>query len=204
MKNAILLYGRFSEKINNVPIITIPECNPNNENNWMGWTKKELEKQGYRVTCPVIPKVWEAPYSVWKEALDIAGVNEETVLVGLSAGAATCVKYIIEEKKIINKLILVAPARQAAKDDPCPTAEEFYDFEITNNARKQIKNGTTIFISNDDWDLILDSAKEYEKELNAKVIEFNDRGHFSFLIKTFPELVEEICEIAMTSNHYKM
>ncbi len=192
MKNAILLYGRFSEKIDGVPIVDIPECNPNNENNWMGWTKKELEKRGYKVTCPIIQKVWEAPYGEWKKAIDDAGVNKETVLVGLSAGAASCVKYIIEEKKTIKKLCLVAPARRASPTDPCPTADEFYNFEILKNIKRQIKNGTTIFVSDDDWDLILDSVKIYEKELSAKVIHFKDRGHFSFLIKTFPELLEEI------------
>ena len=192
MKNAILLYGRFSEKINGVPIIDIPECNPNNENNWMGWTKKELEKQGYKVTCPVIPKVWEAPYSEWKKAIDDAGVDEETVFVALSAGAGACIKYIIEEKKTINKLILVAPARHGSPTDPCPTSYEFYDFEVPKDIKQHIKDGTTIFVSSDDWDLILDSVKIYEKELKAKVIRFKDRGHFSFLIKTFPELLEEI------------
>ena len=35
----ILIYGRFSEKIDDVSIIDIPLCNPSNEGNWMGWTK---------------------------------------------------------------------------------------------------------------------------------------------------------------------
>ena len=70
MKNVILLYGRFPEKIDGVPIADIPECDPNNENNWMGWTKKELEKLDWKVTSPIIPKVWEAPYSEWEKALD--------------------------------------------------------------------------------------------------------------------------------------
>ncbi|MSU75097.1 MAG: hypothetical protein EXS55_01080 [Candidatus Magasanikbacteria bacterium] len=191
MKNAILLYGRFSETIDGVPVVDIPECNPNNENNWMGWTKKQLEKKGYLVTCPIVPKVWEAPYSEWKKVIDEAGVDEETVLVGLSAGAASCVRYIIEKQKIIKKLILIAPARHAAADHP-PATKDVYDFVITPDIQKNIKDSTTIFVSNDDWAGILDAVKVYEKELGAKVIRFEDRGHFSFLIKRFPELLEEI------------
>lgn len=189
MKNVILLHGQFSEKIDGVPVADIPECNPNNENNWMGWTKKELQKRGYRVTCPIVPKVWKAMYSDWEKALDETGVDEDTVLVGLSAGAAACVRYIIETKITINKLILIAPARRASKDTPDQT---FYDFAIGVDTPKQIKNGTTIFVSNDDWSGILDAVKIYERELKAKVVRFEDRGHFSFLIKTFPELVEDI------------
>lgn len=189
MKNAILLHGRFSEKIDGKPVADIPECNPNNENNWMGWTKKELEKHGYHVVCPIVPKVWEATYSEWKKTLDTIGINSETILIGLSAGAGACVRYIIEENKNIEKLILIAPARHASQDSPDQT---FYDFTITNDTRKQIRKGTTIFVSNDDWPGIIESAKMYEKELEAKVVWLKGRGHFSFLIKTFPELLEEI------------
>ncbi len=41
----ILMYGRFSEKIDGTPIIDIPLCDPSNEGNWMGWTKKDLEEK---------------------------------------------------------------------------------------------------------------------------------------------------------------
>ncbi len=196
MKNAILLYGRFPEKFEDgTRPENIPECNPNNEHNWMGWIKKELEKQGWRVTCPVIPRVWQAPYSEWQRALNEAGVDEGTVLVGLSQGAGAGVKYLIEEKKIVNKLILVAPARQASKD--FPEGAEFFNFIITPDVKKQIKNGTTIFVSNDDWPGILEATKTYEKDLGAKVVHFENRGHFSFLIKTFPELLEEILTLKL-------
>jgi predicted alpha/beta hydrolase family esterase len=188
MKKAVLLYGRFSEKI-----ATLPECNPNDERNWMGWTKKQLIERGFQVICPVIPNVWEAPYGEWKKALDETGIDADTVLVGLSAGGSACVRYIVEEKKAISKLILIAPARYAGKETPLPIGSEFYDFQVSDSVKNQIKNGTTIFVSNDEpLAGIQDSVKIYERELNAKVVRFEDRGHFSFLIKTFPELVEEI------------
>jgi predicted alpha/beta hydrolase family esterase len=189
MKKVALLYGKFSKEI-----ATLPECNPNDDRNWMGWTKKQLIELGYEVICPIIPKVWEAPYGEWKKALDEAEIDADTILVGLSAGGAACVRYIAEEKKAIKKLILVAPARYVAeKKDPLPNADEFYDFEVSGSVKQQIKNGTTIFVSNDEpLAGIQEAVKIYEKELGAKVIRFEDRGHFSFLIKTFPELVEEI------------
>ena len=191
LKKAVMLYGRFPEKFDDVPIIDIPSCNPNNEINWMGWTKKELEKQGWRVVCPIIPEVWKAPYSAWKKALDEAGVDENTTLVGLSQGAGAIVKYIIQNNRKIRKLILVAPARTHT-----PEFAEFYDFEINDDVKKLIEKGTTIFVSNDDWPGILEGAKSYANDLDAKVVRFNDRGHFSFLIPTFPELLDE-----MTENH---
>jgi len=190
MKKVVLLYGRFSKELAN-----LPECNPNDERNWMGWTKEQLITLGYDVSCPVIPNVWEAPYSEWKKALDKVGIDESTIFVGLSAGGAASVRYITEEKRFIDKLILVAPAHYSASNDPLPNADDFYDFQVNNAVKNQIKNGTTIFVSDDEPYLVVKKSVEiYKNELDAKVIRFEDRGHFSFLDKTFPELLEEITQ----------
>lgn len=189
MKKVVLLYGIFTEKI-----ATLPECNPNDERNWMGWTKKQLTELGYQVVCPIVPKVWEAPpYSEWKKVIDKAKVDGDTVLVGLSAGGAICVKYLIEEKKVISKLILIAPAYWTKKQDHFPITNDFSNFQITDDTKNKIKNGTTIFISDDDpLTGIQEAVKIYEKELNAKVVRFVSRGHFSFQMRNFPELLEEV------------
>jgi len=113
--------------------------------------------------------------------------------VGLSAGGVACIRYIAEEKKVISKLILIAPARYIEKEGSLANPDDFYNFHIDDNVRNQIKNGTTIFVSDDEpFADIQDAVKIYEKKFNAKVIRFSNRGHFSFLIKTFPELLEEI------------
>ncbi len=189
MKKAVLLYGLFAKEI-----ATLPECNPNDERNWMGWTKKQLIERGYDVVCPIIPKVWEAPpYSEWKKVLDETAIDENTVLVGLSAGGAVCVKYIAEEKKVISKLILIAPAYWSKREDGFPITDDFNNFKIPGDTKKHIKNGATIFVSDDDpLAGTQEAVKKYERELDATVVRFVDRGHFSFLIKTFPELLREI------------
>lgn len=189
MKKVVLLYGIFTEKI-----ATLPECNPNDERNWMGWTKKQLTDLGYQVVCPIVPNIWEAPqYSEWKKVLDKAEVDGDTVLVGLSAGGAVCVKYIIDEKRTINKLILVAPAYLTKKEDHFPVTNDFNNFQIADDTKNQIKNGTTIFVSDDEpLTGIQEAVKKYKKELDAKVVQLAGRGHFSFQIRTFPELLKEI------------
>ncbi|MDO8497206.1 MAG: alpha/beta hydrolase [bacterium] len=189
MKKVVLLYGLFAKEI-----ATLPECNPNDERNWMGWIKKQLTELGYYVVCPIIPKVWEAPlYSEWKKVLDEAVIDENTVLVGLSAGGAVCVKYITEEKKVISKLILIAPSYWSKREDGFPITDDFVNFKIADDTKKQIKNGTIIFVSDDDpLAGTQEAVKIYERELDATVVRFVDRGHFSFHIRTFQELLEEI------------
>ncbi len=189
----ILMYGRFSEKIDGVPVIDIPLCNPSNEGNWMGWTKKELEKKNYEVYAPQITKVWEAPYSEWKRVIDEIGVDENTILVGLSSGGAAVARYISEGKMEIKKLVLIAPARYSEGDDgPSPTSDEFYDFEISDSVKKQIKNGVTIFYDPADPVVKPVHVQMYKEQLSAKVVLVEGYGHFSFLIPTFPPLLNEI------------
>ena len=189
IKKAVLVYGIFPEFFEDGRRPDqIPECNPNNEKNWMGWTKKELERRGFEVICPIIPQVWKSKYPDWKKELDKIDIDANTTLVGLSAGNGAITKYITEEKKKIKKLILIAPARY----HPDKEWSTFYDFEISKDVKKQIEKGTTIFYDSKDWDTIVKSVGIYKKELDAEVIELPGKGHFSFEISTLPELLEEI------------
>lgn len=194
-KNVVLLHGRFPERINGELIADIPLCDPNNEGNWMGWTKKRLQERGYDVSCPVIVDVWKAPYEQWKRELDKIQIDENTVLVGLSAGGYAILRYLGESGKRVKKVILVAPgSRHAATDaDPLPSKDEFYGFEITSDINRQIRDGVTVLVSNDSLE-ILRSVEMYKSVLGAKEITLENVGHFSFLIKELPELLQEIVE----------
>jgi predicted alpha/beta hydrolase family esterase len=190
MQKVILLNGRFPEKINGVSILDIPECNPNNENNWMGWAKKELEEKDFEVICPIIPEVWKAGYSIWKKELDKLIIDQQTTLVGLSAGAGVLLKYLTDTKKSIKKLILLAPASYPHDENP---EGHFPRPKISTSLKDQIKEKVVIFISDDEpYQNLREWAPEFQKELDAKLIEVKNYGHFSFLIKDFPELLEEV------------
>ncbi len=191
-RKAVLVYGVFPEFFEDGKRPDeIPECNPNNEKNWMGWTKKELEKRGFEVTCPIISKAWKAQYLDWKKELDKIDIDENTTLVGLSAGNGAITRYITEEKKKIKKLILIAPARYHGDKE----WDEFYNYKIDDGVKDRIKDGTTIFYDSKDWECIVKSVAMYKKELDAEVIELPGKGHFSFEIATLPELLDEILKV---------
>jgi predicted alpha/beta hydrolase family esterase len=192
-QNVILLHGRWPETIDGQLIKNIPLCDPNNSGNWMGWVKKQLEENGYDVACPVIADAHEVPYEQWKIELDKENIGDNTVLVGWSAGGYALLRYLGESGKQVKKVILVAPGSRstATDEDPLPTKNEFYSFEILPSLKEQISDGVTIVVSNDSPE-ILESVEMYKEVLNTKVVELEGLGHFSFLIPQLPKLLEEI------------
>lgn len=196
MKNVVLLHGIFPEKINGMLIADIPLCDPNNEGNWMGWTKKQLKEKGYTVACPVIVDVWNASWQQWKTELDKVVIDEDTTLVGLSGGGYAVLRYLGESGEKVKKVILVAPGAPGFdREDGVqfPHQDDVYSYEVTPQLKSLIKDQVVEFVSND-ADFILQSVEVYKNVLDARVIELEDRGHFSFLIPEFPELLKEIEE----------
>ncbi|MBI2473971.1 alpha/beta hydrolase [Candidatus Uhrbacteria bacterium] len=194
MKNVILLHGRWPEKIDGKLIADISLCDSNNPGNWMGWTKNQLEMRGYVVVCPIVKEAWKARWDEWKEALDRVEINEETIFVGHSAGGYAVLRYLGETGKKVRKVILIAPGAPGMERDDSPLLpyeEEFYTYDIPPALTVQISEGVTVFVSND-WDFILRAVEYYKRKLDATVISLENRGHFSFLIKELPELLNEI------------
>lgn len=196
-KTVVMLHGRWPEKIDGKLIRDIPLCDPNHKGNWMGWTKKRLEERGYSVACPIVDDAWKARYEEWKEALDQLTINENTVLVGLSAGGYVLLRWLSETGKKVKKVILVAPGSKSIADDPnrekMPYEDEFYAREITSSLKTQIQEQVVIIVSKDD-EVVGRIYEEYVPVLDAKVITLEKRGHFSFLIPKLPELLEEVLD----------
>lgn len=139
-----------------------------------------------------------AQWEQWKEELDKVVIDDNTILVGLSAGGYALARYLDETKKRVKKLILVAPSGQAGdrpeasdSESLLPNEDEFYSYKITPELQSQITDGVDILVSNDS-ESILKSVEMYKEVLGAKEIKLEGLGHFSFLIKELPELLNEI------------
>jgi len=162
------------------------------DKHWIPWTRKQLEEKGIEVETPLMPEPWNADYNEWKKEFEKLDINENSILIGHSCGGAFLVRWLGETGARIKKLILVAPAKKL------PGMEKkkikFYGFE-TN---KDIKNNVgeiIIFVSDDESAGIRKSVKLYEKELDARVIELKEHGHYileDMGTEEFPELIGEV------------
>jgi len=162
---------------------------PQNKRSWLPWVKEKLEERKILCEVPLMPRNWKPNYQDWKKEFEKLRVDEESILVGHSAGGAFLTRWLGETGSKIKKLILVAPAKI------CPDFyedyfKEFYNFEINENIKQNIGK-VIIFISNDNKNII-DSAKIYHEKLEGDFIELPNKGHF--IKKEFPELLEKILE----------
>ncbi len=135
-------------------------------------------------------KPYEPTYKAWAEAIEYFSPNEETILIGHSAGAGMIVQWLSRNPdKKVGKVILVAPWIDIEKDD-WPA----FDFEIDPDIAARTK-GMIIFHCAEDGPETQSSVKEIRAKLKGiDYREFTGKGHFthsSMPDDTFPELLEE-------------
>jgi len=163
---------------------------------WIGWTKKELKKElkkkDIECECPQMPTPWKPKYSEWKKEFEKIRVDENSILVGTSAGGGFLVRWLGETKKKVRKLILISPGKVGKSD----RLEEFYGDKFYKEVKDLVKEEIVIYTSEDDIDYHIDAAEEYSNEFNGKLVKFG-KGYGHFTSKTlvsndFPELLSEI------------
>jgi len=190
--NVIIVHGS-----NRNDLVRIKENSlvPQNERHWIPWIKEQLEKRGIKCETPLMPRNWDPKYKEWKDYFNqfLPSINENSVLIGTSTGAAFLVKWLGDTKQKITKLILVAPVTGKEKCNEWLN-EEYKDFEIDESIKERVGE-IIIFHSDNDHAERLESAKIYSEKLGGELIELKGRGHFIFKhmgTKEFPELLDEI------------
>ncbi len=172
--NVVIVHGANPNDRENMKRYSLPE---QNERNWFPWIKSELEKKGAAVFTPLMPENWKPDYEKWKAEFEKIDVDENSVLVGASAGAAFLVRWLGQTKRKVKKLILVAAACKNKGTEEWE-AEEFYDFKIDKKISNRVSD-IVIIESSDDAKSIRESVKIYSKALGVKSVVLKDRGHFT-------------------------
>ncbi len=178
-------------------VIILHGCPPNEEmitpkeKRWMNWLAEELNKKDFNAVVPNLPVSWNPKYKEWKKEFEKYPITEKSLLVGHSCGGAFLVRWLLDTKKKVKKLILVAPAK--IPEIETDTRKDLYDFELPEDAQ-HIADEIVLFTSND-LSHHLKSLPLYVKALKPRVIKLKNKFHFLyFQMRTneFPELLEEI------------
>jgi predicted alpha/beta hydrolase family esterase len=187
----------------NLNCIIIHGCPPNIEGainpetrtydkHWIPWLKRNLIEVGIKTETPLMPEPWSPNYEKFKVEFEKYEVDENTVLVGHSCGAAFLVRWLGETKKNFFKLILVAPWRIPNKDDKLK--KEFYTYSIDEGIKLRASE-IVMFTADNEEDKGKESLKIFHQALGGEVIELKGHGHYTMDdmgTEELPELLEKI------------
>jgi predicted alpha/beta hydrolase family esterase len=165
---------------------------PENERHWKPWLKKHLEEKGISVSNELYPEDWLPDYNKWKGVFEKNDINKRTILVGHSAGTAFILRWLSENRKKVDKIILIAPS--VIKSGKYEYLSKLKDFEYDSSLKKLFNKLVIFYSDNDDKDII-ESARKVHEKLDGKLINIKGKGHFTFddmETEEFPELLKEI------------
>ncbi|MFA4873187.1 MAG: class I tRNA ligase family protein [Patescibacteria group bacterium] len=175
---------------------------PENTHHWLGWITPKLEERGFKVFNPLMPNAWEPQYDEWKKQVAHLPLDENSVVIGHSAGGAFAVRWLGETDAKIDTLLLVAPGRKTITENR-QRLGPLYDFDINPKIKDQVRK-IIIFISDNEEEYRKESARWYAKELNAELRELKGRGHFTMKdmgTLEFPELLKEVMDVGCYIGH---
>lgn len=164
-----------------------------NTRHWHPWIKKKLEDKGISVSSDLYPKDWNPDYNEWKNVFEKNKIDDETILIGHSAGCAFILRWLSENEVKVRKVILVAPYVLDISQAPfLRSLVTFYLKEDINFFKELV-----IFYSLDDEEFILGSVNFIHEKIGGRLVEFKDKGHFTkddMGKEEFPELLKEVLD----------
>lgn len=149
------------------------DCKPSNY--WYPWLKQELEQAGYEVDIPYYQDINHTPIDDFlpKVLKDIT-LDEETVLVGHSAGSPLILSVLENVNTRVSKAILVAGFSEGYGRDDAPVLQPAYNWPVIKSHAKEF-----VFINSidDPWGCDDKQGRIMFDELGGTQIIRNE-GHF--------------------------
>lgn len=146
--------------------------------NFWPWLKDELRKRGHEVIAPDLPNPAEPVAEDWLNMLadEVCPLNDQTILVGHSLGAATVLRFLdgAEARTIPKGVVLVAAPWMIRHEQLRSFFLNEFDYEVIMWKAKLF----TAIHSKDDKIVPFDNAQKYQRVLHAKLIETENDGHF--------------------------
>lgn len=164
--------------------------------NWFPWLKKELETQGYEVIVPKFPTPLDQSLESWLRVFSQYEnkINEETILIGHSLGAAFILDYLEQTNKKIKVAFLVAGYHKLVNNEFDELNKTFVGRKFDWNKIKQNCEKFFIVASDNDPYIPLEINKELAKILNEDLQIIHNGGHLNKKagFDKFPKLLETV------------
>lgn len=187
MRNAVLVHGKPTKERYLDPMQPKPH-----QANWFPWIGDKLTQAGISVAIPPFPQPYFPVYEAWREVFEKEQVNDDTGLVGHSAGAEFILRWLSANRQAsVEQVVLVAPYR-----DYEAKYGDFSAYTLDENLAARVGK-LTVINSVDDDEHIQRRTQEIVQTLpEAKLVELDGYGHFrighNMTSPEFPLLLNEL------------
>ena len=168
----------------------------NPEENWFPWLKKQLEGMEFEVIVPQFPTPLDQSLESWMRVFSQyeSKINEETVLIGHSLGAAFILNYLEKTTKKIKAAILVSGFHKLLGISYDEGNKTFVDKQFNWEKIKSSCQKFFVFASDNDEYISLDVSNELANNLGAEMNVVHEGGHLNTKsgYDDFPLLLETI------------
>ena len=170
--------------ITNFKIVFIHGYTASHLADWYPNISIELEKLEVDFVIPDLPGGEHPHASEWLEALHtvVSKIDKPLVFVGHSLGTRTALLYLEKYRPKVEKVFLIAAFANDIKNnnrhDDGRGYSDFFEHKIDLEQIKPLVGKFIVIHSKDDDSIEYEQGVEIAKDLNAKLITYEDKGHF--------------------------
>jgi len=156
-------------------------CSPVASSNWYAWFASEIEKRSYVDECILrdFPDPNGCKESVWVPFLkNEIGLDDRTVVVGHSSGAA-CAMRLLETQKLLGAVLVAAAYTDLG--DPYEAKSEYFSRPWNWERMKEGAREIVVFHGSDDHLIPVREARFIASKLECdhfEYIEMDEQSHF--------------------------
>ncbi|MBI2652976.1 serine hydrolase family protein, partial [Candidatus Woesearchaeota archaeon] len=163
-----------------------------------------LETQGYEVIVPKFPTPLDQSLESWLRVFSQYEnkINEETVLIGHSLGAAFILDYLEETNKKVKAAFLVAGYHKLIENEFKELNRTFVDKKFDWNVIKNNCKNFFVVASDNDPYIKLEINKEMAEILDAELKIIHNGGHLNKKsgFTSFPMLLDLILALGVAEK----
>ncbi len=150
--------------------------------NWIPWLKKQLSKRKLNCIVPSFPTPIKQDYESWSKILkayfEIGYITEDTTFVTHSLGGIFIVKFLLENKIRVKKIITIAGFNNLEFEDDMNLYKSFYLSENLSDIKSYAIERISFYSNNDPYVPQSDASKFADCILSEKIL-VNEAGHFN-------------------------
>ena len=151
--------------------------------NWIPWLKKQLSKRNLNCIVPSFPTPYKQDYESWSKILkayfEIGYINETTTFITHSLGGIFIIKFLLENKIKVKKIITIAGFNNLEFEDDMNLYKSFY---IDNSKLSKIKDFCreiiSIYSDNDPY-IPIEDSEAFASQINSNKNLIKNAGHFN-------------------------